>query len=102
MKVSTKKSNEGEELHGYFISKKQFENFRVVNVEDKELYFLPCRWKRLSTFNKEQVESLLLKYDDKKKIIKELGCTLLQLNNYLNRTYGSMQVEVVVKNFLTE
>lgn len=82
-------------MHGYFLTEKQFKELQLVEVENQKLYFLPCKWKRTKSFDKDEVIRLMHKYDDKKKIIAELDCTLLQLNNFLNRNFGCMNIDKV-------
>lgn len=85
------------ELRGYFFTEKQYLEIQQVEVDGKIMYYLPSKWKKGKSMDKELLERLVMETECKQDMIKELNCTLLQLNNFLNRNYGCMAIERVRK-----
>ncbi len=86
------------ELHGYFLTEKQFKEIQEIEGEEgKKMYYLPSKWKRGKSMDKPLLEKLVMETECKQDIIKELDCTLTQLNNFLNRNYGCMAIDRVRK-----
>jgi len=83
------------DMHGYFLTEEQYNALIEVEIEGKKQYYMPTKWKRGRCMDKALVEELVRTLDDKSEIIKKLDCTLLQLNNFLNRNYGYMNLDRV-------
>lgn len=83
---------------GYFITEDEYKNLEVVDVEGKPHYFLPCKWSRGKTIDKDRVIALIGEKKNKEEICTILDVKMLQLNNFLTRTFSTMRVDLIYKD----